>query len=353
MATVPRFAPKPEFAFIAALLGEKHRAPAELDCKPGFGPGDDACLWAQVDGTHLAISTDASVEGVHFRFDWMSPAAALRKAILSNLSDINAMGGTTVQLYLSLGAPKAWGLEEAQALGAVIHEMENAYGFKLAGGDTVRVRRDCFFAITVIGKVEGKPLLRSAVKPGDCIYVSGSLGSSAVGLQLLLQGQAQSQRQSSQQAAGRPLAAQAISAHLEPKPPLALGPALSALAAATPDRQVAAIDLSDGLSSELWHLCRQSACRIEVDWSKLPYDPAMAELLGPERFQDCVLNGGEEYQLVFAGRFSDAELEGLRRIAPVTEIGHALEGDGVYWTDNASTGERTPLKELPAGGFSH
>lgn len=349
---VPGFAPKPEFAFISALLGEKSLAPDELDSKPGFGPGDDACLLPQADGTYLAVSTDASVESVHFRFDWMSPAAALRKAIISNLSDINAMGGSTVQLYLSLGAPKAWGLDEAKALGDVIHDMEKTYGFKLAGGDTVRVRQDCFFAITVIGKVAGKPLLRSAVKPGDRIYVSGLLGSSAVGLQLLLQGRNPVAGQDSSSAASE-LAAWAIATHLEPKPPLALGPALSALAAATPGRQIAAIDLSDGLSSELWHLCRQSACRIEVDWSKLPYDPALSELVGPERFQDCILNGGEEYQLVFAGRFSDAELEGLRRIAQVTEIGHALEGDGVYWNDGASTGERALLKELPAGGFSH
>jgi thiamine-monophosphate kinase len=338
-APQPAFAPKPEFEFIAALLGEKRSAAASSAM--GLGPGDDACLLPQADGTHLAVSTDASVEGVHFRFDWVSPAEALRKAVLSNLSDINAMGGKTTQLYLCLGAPATWGLPEAAALGAVLREMEAEYGFTLAGGDTVRVQQECFFAITVIGKVAGGPLLRSAVKSGDTLYVSGHLGASAAGLQLLLQGGASDDDRSAK-------ARQVVAAHLKPEPPLNLGPALSALSGARSGRSFAAIDLSDGLSSELWHLSRQSACRIEVDWSKLPYDPALAELVGPDRLKDCVLNGGEEYQLVFAGRFSNAELEGLRRIVPVTAIGVALEGEGVYLVD----GHSTP-SILPAGGYSH
>jgi thiamine-monophosphate kinase len=343
------FADVPEFNWISALLG-----PEALRFD-GMGPGDDACLTPMGDHRHQAISVDASVEGIHYRLDWVAPAEALLKCVLSNLSDINAMGGRTRQLFLALGMAPGWGASEAESLGQVLREMAARYGFQVAGGDTVRVKGASFFSVTVVGMVEGRPLLRSAAEPGDGVFVSGDLGLSSYGLELLLQDSRQVSlpiwRREMQgvlahgQNETKPalsLSAQAVMAHLLPSPPLDLGPALANLG-----RRVAAIDLSDGLSSELGHLSRQSACRIEVDWSKLPYEASLGSQLSPEGLRRHVLHGGEEYQLVFTGQFTEKELALLRSLATVTEIGRVLSGEGVWLRDGGL------CERLPAGGFGH
>ncbi len=360
------FADKPEFTWIAALLGTDASGGLRRDA---LGPGDDACLTPLPDGSFEAISVDASVEGVHYRLDWVSPPEALLKALLSNLSDINAMGGKTRQLYLTLGASPSWGLAEAEAMGTVLREAAERYGFAVAGGDTVRLPQGSFMAITVVGKVVGRPLLRSAARPGHKVYVSGHLGLSSMGLEVLqreghaLQGLRESIQsamatdsrgdsgwdESRPQEAGsegqsRPLSGEslAVLSHLLPQPPLNLGPALAAM-----DRDIAAIDISDGLSSELWHLSRQSACRMEVAWSKLPMHPLLREWRGSESMRSHVLHGGEEYQLVFTGDFSEGELQQLNRHALITEIGVVKAGEGVWLLDDMR------LQALPAGGYSH
>jgi thiamine-monophosphate kinase len=306
-----------EFSFINELLG---KSPFRRD---GFGPGDDGCLILQSDGTHLAVSADASLEGVHYRLDWCSPEVALRKAVRSNLSDINAMGGTTTHLFLSLGLGRDWGLQEARNLGQTLRALAEEHSFLIAGGDTVRAPTGSFFAITVIGTVKGRPLLRSAAQPGHAIYVTGELGGSALGLETLKQGNSEVRLQG------------AVATHLNPLPPLQLGPALAALSHA-----IAAIDVSDGLSSELNHLSRQSGCRLVVDWGKLPYDAALVQ-------RDQVLNGGEEYQLLFTGSFSPSEITELNRIVPCHSIGYAEAGEGVYL--KTLQGEEA----LVPGGFRH
>jgi thiamine-monophosphate kinase len=343
------FADLPEFNWIAALVGQDqlHR--------DGFGPGDDACLKLLGDGLYQAISVDASVEGVHYRLDWVSPAEALLKAVLSNLSDINAMGGRTEQLFLSLGLAPKWGPAEAETLGAVLREMAVRYGFQLAGGDTVRVPSGSFFSVTVVGLVKGRPLLRSAAKPGHRVYVSGHLGQSSYGLEVLLQDAREGQDPFWRGEIKRVMAAQADSeiptlsvqaravlAHLLPTPPLEMGPALAAMG-----HGISAIDLSDGLSSELNHLSSQSTCRIEVDWSKLPYEADLKANLSIESLRRHVLHGGEEYQLVFTGTFTDDELVLLRSLATVTEIGEVMPGEGVWLRDGAL------CERLPAKGFGH
>ncbi len=330
------FADKPEFSFITALVGAGQLR------RDALGPGDDACLLPQPDGRNLLVSTDASVEGVHYRLDWVKPALALRKAVMSNLSDINAMGGKTTHLFLTLGLRPDWDRSVAIELGEEMRALATAHEFLFAGGDTVRVPHDSFFAITVLGETRGRPLLRSAVKPGHKIYVSGSLGTSAAGLQLLLQDWRREAWPFSTVHPHGSIQDQAIAAHLSPRPPLALGPALSAHREA-----VAAIDISDGLSSELAHLSRQSGCRLVIDWSKLPYDPALSDLLGAERQGEGVLHGGEEYQLLFAGHFTEAELQALQALTSCREIGFAEVGEGVVLL---SSGTESPL--LP-GGFSH
>jgi thiamine-monophosphate kinase len=321
------FAPGGEFSLIEALFDASH-----FDAG-GHGLGDDAYL-LEAGGENWAVSADASVEGVHFRFDWTSPEAALEKALLSNLSDINAMGGRTSLAFLTLGALKSWDAEQVARLKETLARLESRYGFRVAGGDTVRKDRECLFAFTVMGKVAGRPLLRSNVRPGHRLYLSGPLGRSAAGLALYQQGVRM----------GRdPGHDRFLAAHDRPAPPLDLGPALAALPG-----PVAAIDLSDGLSSELAHLSRRSGCRLTVEWSKLFHDEGLERLPGGDRWRDWVLHGGEEYQLLFAGDFSPGEIALLSAHAEIREIGSARAGEGVGILDGTG-----PEKEMEAAGWSH
>lgn len=323
------FAPGREFSLIENLFDEGHFS------STAEGLGDDAYL-LHTGGETLAVSTDASVEGIHYRLDWTDPAGALAKAILSNLSDINAMGGRATLAFLALGALESWDAAVIADLGETLRRMERHFGFKVAGGDTVRKKSESFFSITVMGPVRGRPLLRSNARPGHGIYLSGVLGGSAAGLSLLERG-------------FRTGAATGydslLEAHLRPNPPLDLGPFLSNLPG-----PVSAIDLSDGLSSELWHLSRQSGCRMRVEWGKLPYKAELATACGdrPNLWKDWVLNGGEEYQLLFTGEFSEADLEGMSAHARVTRIGHVAAGEGVGLSD-----ETGAENELAPGGWIH
>jgi thiamine-monophosphate kinase len=320
------FAPGGEFARIERMF-----TPDRFS-RDGRGLGDDACVWTPQAGETWVAASDASAEGVHYNLDWVAPEQALRKALLANLSDINAMGGRTRLALFNLGARGDWESGVFDALGQTLREMEEAFGFRVVGGDTTSLPGPGFFSFTVLGVVEGAPLLRSGVRAGHRLYVSGTLGGSSAGLAWL--------RDHDRVDGGGPLA----EAHLNPAPPLDLGPALALLNGA--DRPIGAIDISDGLSSELWHLSRQSGCALHLDAEKIPLHPALAARPFAAA-RDHALHGGEEYQLLFTGTFSPAELERLRRVTPVTEIGVAAAGEGVFIREGR---EERPLE---AGGYKH
>jgi thiamine-monophosphate kinase len=330
------FAPGGEFSGIERMFDPSRFA------RDGQGLGDDAFVWSPGPGETWVASTDASVAGVHFRTDWVSRPEALRKALLSNLSDINAMGGRTRFALFALGASPAYDNATFEALGTALRALEEEHGFRIVGGDTTRSGDAEFFNFTVMGVVEGRPLLRSGARPGHKVYVSGTLGGSAAGLALFRNPHRpppDPARAAAEDALKR--------AHVVPQPPLALGPALAALnGSASTARAIAAIDLSDGLSSELWHLARQSGCALTIDFEKLPAHPALASQ-PPALAREHMLHGGEEYQLIFTGEFSGEELARLRTLAAVTEIGAVAAGEGVYLTEAGVTAP------LPAGGFVH
>ena len=329
------FAPGDEFAHIERMFAPDHFA------RDGRGLGDDAYVWDRPENAKpLVVTTDASAEGVHYRLDFTTPERALRKALLANLSDINAMGGRSRKVFFNLGARRDWPAEVYDHLGAALRAMEAEYGFTVAGGDTLKLPSTSFFGFTVLGEVDGRPLLRSACRPGHRVYVSGTLGGSAAGLASLLKpsgGWAPSSE------------SELVVAHLDPTPPLALGPLLASFLQDGGDREVAAIDISDGLSSELAHLARQSGCALRIEAAHLPPHPALgdsfASLAPAARLH--VLHGGEEYQLLFTGAFSADELAQLRAFARVTDIGSVHAGEGVTLVDN---GVESPL--IPKG-FVH
>jgi len=327
-----------EFSLIESLFDPKHFS------KTGDGLGDDAFIWTIGDQT-WSVSTDTSVEGIHYREDWGGLSAGLEKAILSNLSDINAIGGETVFALFNLGARRNWDAHVIDDFSKTLKKLENEFHFRIVGGDTVTKDTESFFTFTVIGRVKGKPLLRSSARPGHKIYCTGQLGASAAGLALYSQGfhHGHSYGMNEQ---FKPF----LEAHNVPKPPLLMGPLLS-----LHKDSVAAIDVSDGLSSELHHLSVQSSCRMVVDWSKLLYrdsfGPSLQALPQGKDWKNWILNGGEDYQLIFTGNFTESELSSLREKSGahfLKEIGHVEVGQGVGLVN-----EKGEVVELMAHGWSH
>ncbi len=315
-----------EFERIRALL------PPGAWRKDGTGPGDDAFVFDG--GNRKWVSTvDASVQGVHFRLDWTSPAGALRKCLLSNLSDLEAMGAEPAWALLTLGWPPEWDDGILMSLAEEIARWREEFGIFLAGGDTVASPGGAFFSITASGSLVGKPLLRSAARPGQTLFVSGSLGASAAGLHAL-----------QTFGPGAPAGWRAfIQRHGEPVPDLGLGRALGGW-----EGPVAAIDISDGLSSEANHLAAQSGCRAVIEWGKLPYDSGLDALASPEQIRAWVLHGGEEYRLLFAAAPAPGEMERLRSRWDVRPVGRMEAGEGVYLEEPSGV-----IAPLEAGGWRH
>ena len=321
------FAEGEEFALIERMFRPDHFSPNAK------GLGDDAFLFEPKAGSKWVITTDSSVEGVHYRLDWTSPARALRKALLASLSDINAMGGVSRHAFFNLGARPDWGKAEFETFGHILRELEEAHGFRISGGNTVRTSGPGFFAFTVMGEIEGTPLLRSACVPGHRIYMSGTLGCSSAGLSLLKEGKTEE--------TANGFDSELIRAHFDPAPPIKLGPYLASLG-----KPIGAIDISDGLSSELWHLSRQSGCSLRIQWDKLPKHPSLGVLTWDE-IRRFVLFGGEEYQLLFTGVFSNEELRQMSVFTPISEIGAVEEGNGVFLEEGGG------YQALTSGGYSH
>lgn len=248
-----------------------------------LGIGDDCALLRPRAGEELAVTTDLSIEGRHFRLGWHPPESVGHRTLARGLSDLAAMGARPVAAFLSLGLPreltvtsssgKAWVerfLDGLLALAAL-------HGVPLAGGDLAE-SPVAIADIVLTGAVpKGKALLRSGAHPGDRIYVTGSLGGAAAELAAL--GVAPD-------LFAAKTAATAASPHLYPQPRLAQGLWLRKRGLAS-----AAMDLSDGLSTDLAHLCQASGVAAEVEGAALP--------LGPAASLQQALHGGEDYELLF------------------------------------------------------
>jgi thiamine-monophosphate kinase len=295
-----------------------------------MGPRDDCAL---LDG--WLISTDVSVEGTHFRLDWSSLEEAIEKALLSNFSDINAMGGTTGFVLLGLCLNRRWDKAMQARAADAFAEVCNRYGVRILGGDTV-VGDVASFSITVLGKCGSNqnPMLRSNAKVGDWLYVSGQLGASGAGLWAL---------QNVPQA--RSLYPEIVGAHLVPKVPLGLGPLVLEKGEGR-----ACIDISDGLSSELHHLALQSGVGIEIQAREIPVHGGVLGLcsaygLSSEKFW---LHGGEEYQLLFTSALAPSLLVLPLWPFEIHCIGKVIDGSGV--TLVTLDGKK---KNVELGAWSH
>ena len=298
-----------ELALLAQIRNRAARASAN---GLRLGIGDDCALIRPRAGEELAVTTDLSIAGRHFRLDWHPPEAVGHRVLARGLSDLAAMGARPVAAFLSLGLPRqltvAAGRRRAWVEGffdgfLALAESHNA---PLAGGDLAE-SPIAVADIILIGAVpQGHALLRSGARPGDLIYVTGALGGAAAGLASLA-GLAKSGAKPPR--IPKKLSPQ-LAPHLYPQPRITQGRWLVRRKLAS-----AALDLSDGLSTDLAHLCEQSGVSAEVDAAALPLHP------GATLAQ--ALNGGEDYELLFTAPAS-ARLPRSISGVPVTKIGRIV-----------------------------
>jgi thiamine-monophosphate kinase len=316
MRSNPRgFSEPGELALLARI---RARAAKASTAGLRLGIGDDCALLRLRPGEELAVTTDLSIAGRHFRLDWHTPEAIGHRTLARGLSDLAAMGARPVAAFLSLGLPPDL-VQNTKARSAWVDRfldgflaLAEAHRTPLAGGDLAESAIPVA-DIVLTGVVEnGKALLRSGAWPGDLLYVTGSLGGAAAGLVQLAQ-LAKAARRSRWARRLQPPRIPAnlkalLAPHLFPHPRIVQGRWLARHSLAT-----AAIDLSDGLSTDLAHLCEESGVAAEVNAAALPIHSAATEAQA--------VHGGEDYELLFT---AGPSVRVPRRIAgvPVTCIGH-------------------------------
>lgn len=269
-----------EFELIAKLAKTLPRPSSRVL----LGIGDDAAV-VRLKNSKSLLTVDSLVEGIHFDFAFCKPEEVGHKALAVNLSDIAAMGGKPLAAVVSLGVSSIVGLETLEKVYKGISQLAKNVSIDVVGGNITSSPERLFISITVVGESAGKILTRSGAQSGDVIFVTGELGEAAAGLSLLKK-------------QGRKAVTQyrkLTDKYLKPRPRLECGeifagrPAVHSL-----------IDISDGLSSELWHLAKASSAKLTINEERLPYGKqleAAAKKFKINRL-DWLLSGGEDYELL-------------------------------------------------------
>ena len=317
-----------EFALIETLF-----APLAEGFPGALGLKDDAALLEPPMGRSVVVTADAVVAGVHFRPE-DPPDLIARKLVRVNLSDLAAMGAEPWAMLLTAAFPdsvdESWIVRFAEGLGAD----GRSFGVPLIGGDTVATPGPATFSLTAFGLVEqGLALRRSGARPGDILYVTGTLGDSALGL-LAVTGRL----------AVTPGESVAVDYLVEryhlPRPRLAVGRGLVGLAHAC-------MDVSDGLLQDLSHLCRCSGVGAQVRAEHLPVSPAVAWFMdqgapsGEGTWLETIIAGGDDYELLFSA--PPGVEDALARLAaatdtPIAAVGTLTAGDSVIVLDKEGRG---------------
>jgi thiamine-monophosphate kinase len=301
------------------------------------GIGDDCAVLRVPPGHDLLVTTDFTIENVHFRRDWHPPELVGRRCLTRGLSDIAAMGGEPRAAFLSLAVaadvPHRW---VDCFLKGLLH-LAREFKVPLAGGDTAQSPAGIQADIVVVGSVpKGKAVLRSGAKPGEQIYVTGELGGSAAALARL--------------AESKPVGAEYLrhfpshfSRHSRPQARVAVGQSLRRRGLAS-----AMIDLSDGLSTDLEHICQESHVGAEIEAEAIPraqIGPGKKEPGKKPVALELALHGGDDYELLFTSAAAvPSQIAGVR----VTRIGRTVRSAGMKLVDAA--GKQQPLQ---AAGWEH
>ncbi len=313
-----------ERKLIAQIRRLAHASPIKTIVQ---GIGDDCAILRPTPGSELLVTTDLCVENVHFRRAWHPPAVVGHRCLTRGLSDIAAMGGEPLACFLSLGLPKESlpkDVPQAWVNGFLKGLLAQAKRFhiQLAGGD-ISSAPQITADIVVIGQVPaGKAIRRSGARPGDRIYVTGSLGGSAAILKQLY--------------AGKPVKPTRSSPHFYPVPRVEVGIQLRKYATAM-------IDLSDGLSVDLAHICEESRVSATITASQLP--------IGKGADLELALHGGEDYELLFTAPKRTkipSQIAGIK----ITEIGE-IKNYSDYSSAIQILGQNGNVKPLAQHGWEH
>ncbi len=315
-----------EFELIKRIAGKKIK-----DARVAKGIGDDAAVLRYESGKYLLFASDMLVENNHFRIGWHSPRQIGKKLMESNVSDIVAMGGVPKYALVSLALKKETSVEFVEELYRGLHASAARHGVAIVGGDTTR-GMEYAFNVALIGEVEKSFLrLRSGAKVGDLICVTGDLGKSAAGLRVL-------------EKYGRPVARikKYIKRHLEPVARSAEECRIIAKNAS------AMVDVSDGLASEVRHICEESGVGARIEWKGIPVSKTTTEAakMTESSPQELALYGGEDFEIVFT--ISAKNLKKLRKkFKDFSVVGEVLpKKKGIYLVKNG--------KHIPLGrGFDH
>jgi thiamine-monophosphate kinase len=275
------------------------------------------------------VTTDFTLEGIHFRRDWHPAESVGHRCLARGLSDIAAMGGEPVAAFLSLALPRELPQSWVGRFARSLISLAERYNVTLAGGDTAESPNGVLADIVVVGTTpKGKALLRSGARPGDRIYVSGELGGSAAAVRQM------------RKKPTRKLNPREYPRHFFPEPRLELGRVLREKGLAS-----AMIDTSDGLSTDLAHICEESGVGAELQAEDIP----RASVGKPAREVDLqfALHGGEDYELLFTaprGKRIPPRIAGI----PVTHIGHVTRQRKIFLRNKG--GVRYELEPL---GWEH
>jgi thiamine-monophosphate kinase len=338
MKSVPKISDFGEFSLIERIKkivpeGDKEELQVSL--------GDDTAVICITEDRAFLVTCDIQVQDQHFRLDYISPYQLGRRAMAVNLSDIAAMGGKPLYALVSLGLPDNLEVTFFDDLFRGMSDQLAPYDAFVIGGNLARSKEQLIVDISMLGEVDPRKVLtRNVAQLGDCIYISGYLGASAAGFYLM------EKYGKAVPAIYDPL----VQAHLQPQPRLHVAQLL-----ANSDMVHAMIDVSDGLASDMNHICQMSSVGAEIHIHQIPVHDLhkeMEEITSKSPFE-LALRGGEDYELLFTVR-EDAPSEIFNQITeqtgiPLTEIGRIVTKEaGLYTIDQH---ERKEL--LQPKGWDH
>ena len=312
-----------EFELIAELF-----APLSKNAPGAFGLTDDAAVLAPPAGHELVLKTDATVEGVHF-FRSDPPGDVARKALRVNLSDLAAKGAVPVGYLMALLLPDWPDMAWLRAFADGLAADQAAFGLSLMGGDTSATPGPLAISISAFGHVPAGAMIRRAgARPGDLVFVSGTIGDAGAGLVALKEERT---------------APELVARYRVPQPRLALGPMLRGIASAS-------LDVSDGLMADLGHIAQVSKVRIEVAAAQIPLSGALRALWGAEAAVRAAV-AGDDYEIAFtapASRRADVANAAARSGVAVAEIGRVIAGEGAVLLD--ASGREIAIAQ---SGYTH
>jgi thiamine-monophosphate kinase len=308
------------------------------------GIGDDAAVIRPAAGCEMVLTADLLVEEIDFRREWMMPRMLGHKALAVSLSDIAAMGARARWALLSIGVPqKIWETDFVENFYEGFFALAETHRVTLIGGDVSRTPEHIVIDSIVAGDVKrNRAVLRTGARAGDHLFVTGTLGGAAAGLKLLEQGARL--KKSKARTLKEHAVQELLLKHVQPEPRMSWGALLSEQRLAT-----AMIDLSDGLSSDLAHLCEASGVGARIDAARLPLHTALKSLSEKDFDTHALaLNGGEDFELLFTVRPRNlkrmpTELAGV----PVTYIGDMTKEKDIKLIKDSR------ISPLSPSGFKH